>query len=91
MAKAMTMAEEDRKPAQQTQAVAAWKQRPLELVQFLKDVRSEMHKVVVPSRKEVETTTAVVIGTVFLFAAYFYLVDSVIGRLVQELLHRLSN
>ncbi len=91
MAKAMTMAEEDRKPAQQTQAVAAWKQRPLELVQFLKDVRSEMHKVVVPSRKEVETTTAVVIGTVFLFAAYFYLVDSVIGRLVQEMLHRLSN
>ena len=90
MAKAMTMAEEDRKPAQQTQAVAAWKQRPLELVQFLKDVRSEMHKVVVPSRKEVETTTIVVIGTVFLFAAYFYLVDSVIGRLVQELLHRLA-
>ncbi len=91
MAKAITMAEEDRKPAQQTQAVAAWKQRPLELVQFLKDVRSEMHKVVVPARKEVETTTAVVIGTVFVFAAYFYLVDTVIGRLVHELLHRLAN
>ena len=50
-----------------------------------------MHKVVTPSRKEVETTTTVVIVTVFLFAAYFYVVDNVIGRSVQALLHRLSN
>ncbi len=89
MAKALTMAEEDRKSTQSI--VPAWKQTPLEFLQFLKDVRSEMHKVVTPSRKEVETTTLVVIATVFLFAAYFYLVDGVIGRSVQALLHWLAN
>jgi len=89
MAKALTMAEEDRKSTQSI--VPAWKQTPLEFLQFLKDVRSEMHKVVTPSRKEVETTTLVVIATVFLFAAYFYLVDGVIGRSVQALLHWLAS
>ena len=49
-------------------------------VDFLKDVRSEMRKVVTPSREEVQTTTMVVIVTVFAFAAYFYVVDSVLGR-----------
>ena len=40
---------------------------------FLKDVRNEMRKVVTPSREEVQTTTAVVIFTVFAFAAFFYI------------------
>ena len=46
---------------------------------FLKDVRNEMRKVTVPSRKEVQSTTGVVIITVFIFAAYFYIVDMIIG------------
>jgi preprotein translocase subunit SecE len=89
MAKVLATVGEDTGRRQDT--VPAWKQTPLEFWQFLKDVRSEMHKVVTPSRKEVETTTTVVIVTVFLFAAYFYVVDNVIGRSVQALLHRLSN
>ena len=39
-----------------------------------------MKKVTAPSFKEVRATTAVVIVTVFLFAAYFWAVDLVIGR-----------
>ena len=39
-----------------------------------------MKKVTAPSLKEVQSTTAVVIVTVFLFAAYFWAVDFVIGR-----------
>ena len=57
---------------------------------FLKDVRSEMRKVVTPSRKEVQATTTVVIVTTFAFAAYFYVVDAVFGRAIQELLKRLG-
>jgi preprotein translocase subunit SecE len=53
---------------------------------FLRDVRSEMRKVVWPSRAEVQSTTTVVIITVFIFAAYFWLVDNVIGRAVEAVL-----
>jgi preprotein translocase subunit SecE len=54
-------------------------------VDFLKDVRSEMRKVTTPSRAEVQTTTTVVIVTVFAFAAYFYVVDAVLSRVIQSL------
>ncbi len=59
-------------------------------VDFLKDVRSEMRKVVTPSREEVRTTTTVVILTVFAFAAFFYVVDGVLGRTIQAMLHWLG-
>jgi preprotein translocase subunit SecE len=58
---------------------------------FLKDVRSEMRKVVTPSRAEVQSTTTVVIITVFIFAAYFWLVDNVIGRGVEYVLRLAGN
>jgi preprotein translocase subunit SecE len=45
-----------------------------------------MRKVVTPSRKEVQSTTVVVLVTVFAFAGYFYLVDSILGRGIQAIL-----
>jgi preprotein translocase subunit SecE len=57
---------------------------------FLHDVRSEMRKVTTPSREEVRTTTTVVIVTVFAFAAYFYVVDAVLSRIIQSMLHWLG-
>ncbi|AXC10818.1 Preprotein translocase subunit SecE [Acidisarcina polymorpha] len=54
---------------------------------FLQDVRGEMRKVVTPSRAEVQSTTIVVLVTVFAFAGYFYLVDSILGRGIQAVLH----
>jgi preprotein translocase subunit SecE len=57
---------------------------------FLRDVRSEMRKVTTPSREEVRTTTTVVIVTVFAFATYFYVVDAVLSRVIQSLLHWLG-
>ena len=66
------------------------KNQPARLVEFLKDVRSEMRKVVWPSRPEVQSTTIVVLVTVFIFAAYFWLVDNIIGRAVEAVLHRLT-
>lgn len=66
------------------------KTQPARLAEFLKDVRSEMRKVVWPSRPEVQSTTAVVLVTVFIFAAYFWLVDTIIGRAIEALLHSLT-
>jgi preprotein translocase subunit SecE len=66
------------------------KATPVRLVEFLKDVRSEMRKVIWPSRTEVQSTTTVVLVTVFIFAAYFWLVDNIIGRGIEALLHKLS-
>lgn len=62
------------------------KDTPARLRSFLHDVRSEMRKVITPTRDEVQTTTIVVIVTVFIFAAYFWAVDNVIGRLIEKLL-----
>ena len=53
---------------------------------FLTDVRTEMRKVTTPSAKEVRATTGVVLVTVFLFAAYFYAVDGVIGKVIDTFL-----
>ncbi|MGO8719971.1 MAG: preprotein translocase subunit SecE [Acidobacteriaceae bacterium] len=78
MAKAIAVTE--------TQTTPQWRQQPERFWTFLKEVRSELHKVVVPSRKEVQSTTTVVIITVFLFAAYFYVVDGVVGRIMQTVL-----
>jgi len=66
------------------------KAAPARLSAFLKDVRSEMRKVVSPSRAEVQATTITVLITVFVFAAYFWLVDNIIGRAIQGLLHKLA-
>ena len=56
-------------------------------VEFLKDVRAEMRKVVTPSAAEVRSTTTVVIVAVFAFAGFFYIVDAVLGSAVKYLYH----
>ena len=66
-----------------------WKAAPERLRSFLKDVRSEMRKVVSPSWPEVQTTTTVVVITVFAFAAYFWLVDNIIGKAIETMLRKL--
>jgi preprotein translocase subunit SecE len=57
---------------------------------FLSDVRAEMRKVVTPTPKEVQSTTTVVIITVFLFGFFFWVVDSVFSRALQAVLHKLG-
>ena len=52
---------------------------------FYNDVRGEMRKVTAPSWKEVQSTTTVVIITVFIFALYFGIIDYIIQHSVQYL------
>jgi len=61
-----------------------------EFTDFLRDVRAEMRKVVAPNWKEVKTTTSVVIVAVFLFGAYFFLVDALFKKGIYALLARLG-
>ena len=66
------------------------KARPRELKEFLENVRSEMRKVVTPTRAEVQATTTVVLAAVFLFAAYFFVVDTIFGQGVTRLIQYLT-
>jgi preprotein translocase subunit SecE len=86
MAKAITVTDESRTNT----GIDNLKATPARLAEFLKDVRSEMRKVIWPSRTDVQTTTTVVLVTVFIFAAYFWLVDNIIGRAIEALLHKLT-
>jgi preprotein translocase subunit SecE len=52
---------------------------------FYNDVRNEMRKVTAPTWKEVRGTTTVVIITVFIFAAYFGIIDFIINKGVNAL------
>jgi preprotein translocase subunit SecE len=75
---------------QQTTGMDRFKSQPERLMTFLKDVRAEMRKVVTPTRAEVQSTTAIVIVTVFIFAAYFALVDFVVGQGVTQLIQHFT-
>jgi preprotein translocase subunit SecE len=66
--------------------VDTWK----EFTRFLSDVRAEMRKVVTPSRKETEATTAVVIVAVFIFGVYFFVVDRIFDFGLHALLAKLG-
>lgn len=81
MAKTVAVAEQ-----QTNTGVQQIKSLPDRISAFLRDVRSEMRKVVWPNRADVQSMTVVVIVTVFIFAAYFWLVDNVIGRAVEAVL-----
>lgn len=63
---------------------------PARFIGFLKDTRREMHKVVTPSREEVQTNTIIVIVTVFVLAAYFAIIDNTLGHLIDKALLKLT-
>ena len=63
---------------------------PKRLAEFLQDTRQEMRKVVTPTREEVRTNTIIVIATVFLFAAYFGLVDYLVGHAMDLVFKHLA-
>ena len=71
-----------------TERMKSWPQRAKA---FYSDVRTEMKKVTTPSRKEVQATTVVVIITVFLFGAYFWLVDNTIARIIDTVMRHFTH
>jgi preprotein translocase subunit SecE len=63
-------------------AVKTW---PESTKNYINELKLEMKRVTWPSRKQVQSTTAVVIVTVFAFAAYFKVVDLIINNTVTRL------
>ncbi len=52
---------------------------------YFEDLQKEMRLVTWPSRKQVIATTTVVVTSVFLFAAYFAVVDQLFARGVTQI------
>ena len=75
---------------QPTSGMQHLKSQPERLGNFLRDVRSEMRKVITPTRAEVQSTTLIVLATVFIFAAYFWVVDALVGQLIERAIASLT-
>jgi len=54
--------------------------------QFIREVRQEASKVTWPTRKETGITTAMVFMMVVLAALFFFLVDTIVAKVVQLVL-----
>jgi preprotein translocase subunit SecE len=65
-------------------------QWPARVREYVSELNGEMRRVTWPARKQVQATTGVVIAAVFLFAAYFWAVDILFGRLVGQLFAALT-
>ena len=78
------MAEEQQSIAQR---VAGW---PAHVRNYVEELQLEMKRVTWPPWKQVRATTVVVIAAVFGFAAYFALVDMIVGRGINQLFTALT-
>lgn len=68
----------------ETSKALSW---PGQTKSYIEDVRAEMRRVTWPSWKEVRATTGVVIAAVFLFAAYFFVVDAIVNSAITKLIN----
>ena len=75
-------------PSEAPKGAMAWLQSVKE---YIDDLKAEMRRVTWPSREQVKATTAVVIGAVFLFAAYFAVVDLILGRTINQIFQTLAH
>jgi preprotein translocase subunit SecE len=67
--------------------VTSW---PAQVKDYYQELALEMRRVTWPSWKQVRATTTVVIVAVFAFAAYFALVDEVVGSAINKLFNSLT-
>jgi preprotein translocase SecE subunit len=90
-----TMADRDKREANGESAVTKAKDWVTEKVdgvkEFYTETRHEMQRVTWPTREQVQSTTLVVIVTVFFFGAFFYVADSLImNPLMNWLIKKVS-
>jgi preprotein translocase subunit SecE len=67
------------------EAVEKMKAWPKATRDYVNELKLEMRRVTWPSRKQVEGTTGVVIVAVFLFAAYFAIIDALLNDSIVRL------
>ena len=64
---------------------------PARAKNYIEDLKKEIRLVTWPSWTQVRATTSVVIAAVFLFAAYFFVVDFIVSRSIQGLFTKLTH
>ncbi len=85
MAIAQVQGEDDSRSL--SQRAIGW---PARVKDYVEELQVEMRRVTWPSWKQVRATTLVVIIAVFGFAAYFFVVDAIIGRSITKLFDSLT-
>jgi len=70
-----------------TQRMGQW---PAASKSYYEDLKMEMRRVTWPPWKQVRATTTVVIVSVFMFAAYFRIVDYIVGAGITKLFTSLT-
>lgn len=65
-------------------ALEGMKEWPRATKNYIGELQNEMRKVTWPNAKQVRATTGVVLVTVFAFAAFFEVVDSVLTRTINR-------
>jgi len=63
-------------------ALESIKEWPIATKNYISELQNEMRKVTWPNAKQVRATTAVVIVTVFAFAGFFAVVDTILSRTI---------
>ena len=66
-------------------AVETLKGWPQQVKDYIEGLRMAMRRVTWPTKKQVQATTVVVIITVFLFGAFFAVVDNVLNYIMTRL------
>ena len=70
-------------PGTLAERAASW---PEKIKEYYSDLKAEMRRVTWPNWKQVRATTTVVIISVFAFAAYFRVVDYIVGTGISKLI-----
>ena len=83
----MAIAQADENSGNLMQRATSW---PARTKDYFEELQLEMRRVTWPSWKQVRATTTVVIVAVFAFAAYFALVDEVVGTGINKLFNALT-
>ena len=90
-----TMADRDKRETNDESAIqrtTGWFTEKIDgIKEFYTETRHEMQRVTWPTREQVQSTTLVVIVTVFFFGAFFYVADSwIMGPFIQWLFKKLA-
>ncbi|HMF76443.1 MAG TPA: preprotein translocase subunit SecE [Bryobacteraceae bacterium] len=64
---------------------------PEQTKSYIEEVRAEMRRVSWPSWRQVRATTGVVIAAVFLFAAYFAVVDALVNSAITKVINTFTH
>jgi preprotein translocase subunit SecE len=64
---------------------------PEQTKNYIEEVKAEMRRVSWPSWPQVRATTGVVIAAVFLFAAYFAVIDTIVNAGITKLINTFTH